>query len=155
MQADLQSSSLESILNTTLERMQQLLKALVNETSALKNNDIEKVEATTAEKIILTEQIEESEKQRIHFLSTRGLDSSKPSEWLHNKKLNSLWKKIKNVSEKAQRQNQINGLVINGNRRQVETKIEILCASPPAVELVYSSSGENIKQRNSNTIARA
>ena len=36
-----QPHSLESILETSLDKMQQLLKTLTDETSALKNNDIE------------------------------------------------------------------------------------------------------------------
>lgn len=150
-----QSISLESILVTALDKMQQLLTVLLNETSVLERNELKDQESITEEKIILTKQIEKNEQQRVHFLTTKSLNPTIPSEWLDNNKLISLWTKIKDVSEKAQKQNQINGLVINGNRRRVQTKIEILSASPPSAELVYSASGENIKQRNSNTIARA
>lgn len=150
-----QSISLESILVIALDKMQQLLTVLLNETSALERSELEEQESITEEKIILTKQIEKNEQQRVHFLTTRSLNPTIPSEWLDNNKLISLWTKIKDVSEKAQKQNQINGLVINGNRRRVQTKIEILSASPPSSELVYSASGENIKQRRSNTIARA
>lgn len=150
-----QPLSLESILTTSLEKMQQLYEVLLKETSALQENNIEKLENITQEKITLTEQVEKNEKQRIHFLTSRALNPATPSEWLSNNKLNSLWSKIKKTSEQAQKQNQINGTVINGNRRRVQTQIEILSASPPAAELVYSASGKNIKQHNSNTIARA
>ena len=148
-----QPLSLESILETSLDKMQQLLKSLIDETSALKNNNIEEFEVITAEKIALTEQVEDNEKLRVHFLVNKGVNPSIPSEWLHNNKLNTLWAKIRDISKQAQKQNQINGLVINGNRRRVQTQIEILCASPPAAELVYSATGKNIKQRSSNTIA--
>ena len=150
-----QSLSLESILKTSLEKMQQLHEILLKETSALKENNIEELEAVTQKKITLTQQIEENERQRIHFLTIRALNPAKPSDWLSNNKLNAFWSKIKNVSEQAQKQNQINGVVINGNRHRAQTQIEILSASPPAAELVYSASGKNIKQKNSNTIARA
>lgn len=53
----------------------------------------------------------------------------------------------------AQKQNQVNNLVINGNRRSLQTQVKILTSSAPAIELVYSASGENIKQRDSNTLA--
>ncbi len=150
-----QPLSLESILTTTQDKMQQLLKVLKNETSVLEKNNFEEFEGITQEKITLTEQIEKNEQLRIHFLSSKSLDPNEPTQWLQNNKLNSLWSEIKKLSEQAQKQNQINGLVINGNRRRVQTQIEILSASPPAAELVYSASGENIKQRNSNTLAHA
>lgn len=149
----IQPHSLESILETSLDKMQQLLKTLTDETSALQNNDIEEFEAITVEKIALTEQVEDNEKMRVHFLTNKGVNPAIPSEWLHNNKLNTLWAKIRDTSKQAQKQNQINGLVINGNRRRVQTQIEILSSSPPAAELVYSATGENIKQRSSNTIA--
>jgi len=150
-----QPLSLESILATTQDKMQQLLKVLKNEISVLEKNKIEEFEGITEEKITLTEQIEKNEQLRIQFLTSKSLNPNEPAQWLKNNKLNSLWSKIKELSEQAQKQNQINGLVINGNRRRVQTQIEILSASPPAAELVYSASGENIKQRNSNTLAHA
>lgn len=150
-----QPLSLESILTTTQDKMQQLLKILKNEISALERNKVEEFEDITQEKITLTEQIEKNEQLRIQFLTSKSLNPNEPTQWLQNNKLNSLWSKIKKLSEQAQKQNQINGLVINGNRRRVQTQIEILSASPPAAELIYSASGENIKQRNSNTLAHA
>lgn len=135
--------------------MQQLLDLLINETSLLKKNDIEELEAITQKKITITEQIEKNEQQRIHFLTIRSLNPNEPKQWLLDNKLISIWSKIKDLSEQAQKQNQINGLVINGNRRRVQTKIEILSTSAPAVELTYSASGENINQRNSKTLAHA
>jgi len=155
MQHTTQPLSLESILTTTHDKMQQLLKVLENETSVLKKNNFEEFEGITQEKITLTEQIEKNEQLRIQFLTTKSLNPNEPTQWIKNNKLNSLWSKIKKLSEQAQKQNQINGLVINGNRRRVQTQIEILSASPPAAELIYSASGENIKQRNSNTLAHA
>ncbi len=155
MQHSAQSISLENILMISQEKMQQLLSVLQNETLILKNNNIEELEKITQEKITLTEQIEKSEQQRIHFLSIRSLNPNEPKQWLQDNKLISIWAKIKELSEQAQKQNQINGLVINGNRRRVQTKIEILSTSAPAVELTYSASGENINQRDSNTLAHA
>ena len=155
MQHSTQPTSLESILATAQEKMQQLLKLLLNETAALQKNNLDELEEITKNKIILTEQIEKNEQQRVHFLTIRGLNSSSPSEWLHSEKLKVLWIEIKSFSEQAQKQNQINGMVINGNRHRVQTQIDILNAAPPSVELVYSASGENIKHRNSNSIAQA
>jgi flagellar biosynthesis/type III secretory pathway chaperone len=148
-----QSPSLEAILTFTQDKMQQLLQVLKNETSILEKNNIEEFVNITLEKIALTEQIEENEQQRIRFLTTRSQNPNEPAQWLQNNKLISLWQEIKNLSELAQKQNQINGQVINGNRRRLQSQIEILTSSSPTVELVYSASEENINQRKSNTLA--
>lgn len=153
MQHSTQSLSLENILTFTQDKMQQLLQVLKKETSVLEKNNIEELEKITQEKITLTEQIEKNEQQRIHFISIRSLNPNEPKQWLQDNKLISIWTEIKKLSEQAQKQNQINGLVINGNRRRVQTEIEILSTQAPAAELTYSSSGKNIKQRDSNTLA--
>lgn len=155
MQNSTQPQSLETILTFTQEKMQQLLQTLKNETSILEKRNIEELESITTEKISLTEQIEKGEQQRIQFLTEQSHNPNEPAKWLTNNKLISLWTSIRKLSEDAQKQNQINGLVINGNRNRVQTQIEILSTSSPASELTYSASGENIKQRNSNSLARA
>ncbi|MCW8901940.1 MAG: flagellar protein FlgN [Gammaproteobacteria bacterium] len=155
MQDSVHYLSLENILVFTQDKMHQLLQVLKKETVLLEKNNIEALESITREKIILTEQIEKNEQQRIHFLTNKSLNANEPSQWLDNNKLISVWNKIKSLSTQAQKQNQINGLVINGSRRRIQAQIEILSTSAPAVELTYSASGENVKQRHSNTLARA
>lgn len=155
MQPSSHTLSLENILSFTQDKMQQLLQVLKKESTLLENNNIEELESITLKKTNLTEQIEKNEQQRIHFLTAKSLNASEPSQWLQDNKLISIWAKIKTLSEQAQKQNQINGLVINGNRRRLQSQIEILTTSAPAVELTYSASGENVNQRDSNTLARA
>ena len=147
-----QTLSLETILTLTQDKMHLLLQLLKSETLILEKNNIEELEKITLEKITITEEIEKNEQQRVHFLNKRSLNPNEPSSWLNNNKLISTWSNIKKLSEKAQKQNQINGMVINGNRRRVQTKIEILSTSSPASELIYSASGENINQKNSKIL---
>jgi len=150
-----QALSLEEILLFTKDKMHSLLQALNNETRVLKKNNISDLEKITEEKIKLTSEIEENEQQRIHFLTNKALNPNEPTQWLLSNNLKSIWEEIKLLSEKAQKQNQINGQVINGNHRRVKTQIEILSTSSPSVELTYSSTGENINQHNSKTLAHA
>ena len=114
---------LESILLFTHEKMQQLYQLLKSESEILRNNNIEELEDITLKKISLTEQIEKSELQRINFLSENSLNPNEPTQWLKNNKLISVWEKMKSISIKAQKQNQIKGQVIYGNRRRIQTKI--------------------------------
>lgn len=147
-----QPLSLETILAATRNNMQQLLRALKNESELLKKNNIEALESITQKKLLLTEQIENSEKQRVHFLTQHQLDPDEPQQWLKNSTLNSIWQEIKTDSAACQKQNQINGLVINNNRNKIQAQLDILNATP-AVELVYSSSGTSVRQKDSNTLA--
>lgn len=148
--------SLENILASSADKLQQLLQLLKIETEVLTKNNIDELENITQKKIILTEQIEKLEQQRIDCLTQKTLDPNKPKQWLQTKNLISLWKKIKSVAADSKKQNQVNGLVINGNRNRIKTQIEILSTSSlPAVAVSYSSSGESIQQRDSKTIALA
>lgn len=147
------SLSLETILIFAENKMQQLLQVLNRETSILEDNDLKELESITLEKISLSVQIEKNEQQRIHFLTAKLLNPSEPSQWLENNKLISLWLDIKKLSDKAQKQNQINGHIINGNRRRLQTQIEKLSASSPAAKLIYSAESKNIIQPDSNTLA--
>lgn len=146
---------LEKILVNSQSKMQALFELLKIETNILKKNNTEAFEEVTAKKVALTEEIESSEKQRSQLLISMALNPNEPSQWLLNNKLKTIWNQLKTISEQAQKQNQINGLVINGNRRRIETKIQILSAATPSTELVYSASGENVKQRSSSPIAQA
>jgi len=150
-----QSLSLETILIFSRDKMQQLLNLLQKEAMILEKNNIDELQSITEEKIILTEQIEKNEQQRIHFLTEKSLNATEPAQWLSNNKLITTWREIKELSEQAQKQNQVNGQVIYGNRRRLKTQLEILSNSAPSVELTYSASGENISQHDSNTLARA
>lgn len=145
--------TLETILTSTYEKMDNLLQVLKNEILVLKNEDVKELEDITLKKIALTEEIEKNEMIRVKFLNEKSLDPNEPRQWINNKKLISIWSNLKNISEQAQKQNQINGMVINGNRRRIQAKIEIFSTSSPASELIYSASGENINQNNSKIIA--
>ena len=147
------SLSLETILIFAENKMQQLLQVLNRETSILEDNNLKELESITLEKISLSVQIEKNEQQRIHFLTAKLLNPSEPSQWLENNKLISLWLDIKKLSVKAQKQNQINGQIINDNRRRLQTQIEVLSTSSPAAKLVYSAESENIIHRDSNSLA--
>lgn len=147
---------LENILTANAEKLQQLLQLLKIETESLKKNNIDELEAITQKKIVLTEQIEKIEQQRIDFLTQKSLDPNKPTQWLKSKKLISIWQEIKTIATHSKKQNQVNGLVINGNRNRIKTQIEILTTSSlPAADVAYSSSGESIQQRDSKTLALA
>lgn len=144
--------SLETILAFTHDSMKQLLLVLNDETKFLKENNLAELQGITQKKLTLTEQIENSEKKRIRLLTELKLDPNEPVQWLQTKALKKLWQQIKTVSEASQKQNQINGIVINKNRHRIQTQLDILNATP-ASEMVYSASGMSVRQRGLNTLA--
>ena len=147
------SLSLETILIFAQNKMQQLLQVLNRETSIIEENNFGKLESITLEKISLSVQIEINEQQRIHFLTAKSLNPNEPVQWLQNNKMISLWHDIKKLSEKAQKQNQINGQIIDDNRRRLQTQIEILATSSPAAKLIYSAESKNSIHHDSNSLA--
>lgn len=156
MQTSGSNFSLEKILTLCSDSMQQLLVLLQEETAVLKDNDIPRLEDITLNKIAATEQVEKNELLRVQFLNQQSLDPNQPGQWIKNAKLKSIWNELKDFASQCQKQNQINGLVINGYRNQVKTQIEILSTSSlPEADLVYSSSGEGVQQRKSKTLAHA
>ena len=145
--------SLEHILSTSRDTMQKLLDTLMLETEVLEKNDIEELERVTLEKLALTDAVETNEKQRASFLLEHSLNPLEPEQWINTGVLKTLWQEIKEISSKCQRQNQVNGLVINSNRRRVKAQLEILNASP-SLELIYSASGETVNPGNSKKLAQ-
>ncbi|MFK5913952.1 MAG: flagellar protein FlgN [Woeseiaceae bacterium] len=147
--------SLINILSSTQDKVTQLLKLLLLETKMLEKNDIEALETITLKKVDITEQLEKSDQQRIAFLTSYSLNPDNPQQWLKTNEQKKIWQEIKTLSIKAQKQNQINGQVINGSRNRIQSQIQILNALPPSPELTYSAKGANIQQHTSNTLARA
>lgn len=148
--------SLETIISICSEKMQQLLRLLQEETSILKVKDIKRLEEITLNKMSITEEVEQHEKLRVELLSECSLDPNQPKQWITNAGLKASWNELKEFAKQCKKQNQINGLVINGYRNQIKTQIEILSTSSlPEADLVYSSAGEGIQQRKSKSLAHA
>jgi len=145
--------SLDTILLFTQDKMKQLLDVLKLETHVLEKNNIEELESITQEKIQLTEQIEKSEQRRIAFIAEKALDPNEPQQWIKGEKLSTLWQKIKITSEQCQKQNMINGLIINGSRRRVQAQMNILNFASPNNELVYSATGTSVNPHSSKSLA--
>lgn len=148
------NTPLEHILSTSRDTMQQLLETLQQEAKVLESNNIEELERITIEKMTITDAVEKNDKQRASFLLDHSLDPLNPGQWLTTDNLKTLWQEIKEVSADCQRQNQVNGLVINSNRRRVKAQLEIFNPSPSSLELVYSSSGETVNTSSSNKLAQ-
>lgn len=158
----LPSSKLIPLLNEISSYLNQLLNALVNEHDALSNNNLPKIESIAQEKIILMEHLEDLDKERRSLLKSSGFDlnSTDLDELFQNNSspraplMKSAWEQISKLTRACDRQNNINGIIIENNKRHTENALSILQGRQQTTEL-YSNKGTSIKMPKNQTLIRA
>ena len=162
MQNTVTSKNILPLLQEISNYLQQLLDALHNEHKALSENDLKAVQIISEEKILLMEHLEDLNKERRTLLEQAGLDitSTGIEDFLQNSKspraplIKSLWEDISNLSSQCDKQNNINGIIIESNKRHTENALSILQGKQQNTEL-YSKKGESIKASHNQTLLRA
>lgn len=162
MQTTVTSKKILPLLQEISSYLQQLLIALQNENKALSENDLKSVQSISEEKIILMEHLEDLEKERRTLLEHAGLDitSTGIADFFQNSKspraplLKAMWQEISNLSKQCEKQNNINGIIIETNKRHTENALSILQGKQQSTEL-YSNKGESIKASHNQTLLRA
>ncbi len=146
--------------------LEQLFHALENEYKALLENDIQVIESIAQEKIILMEHLEDLNKERRTLLEAAGLNLniSGVEDFLNNDtindaivdkpKLKTLWAAVSTLSKQCEKQNNINGIVIENNKRHTENALNVLQGKQQSAEL-YSNKGQSIKMVKNQTLIRA
>jgi len=160
--------------NTTLTRkfiplledianyLEQLFHALENEYQALSDNNLPAIETVAQEKVLLMEQLEDLNKERRLLLeeaelnlSATGIDNFFNSSTINNNpSLKTLWGSISTLSTQCEKQNNINGIIIDNNKRHTENALSVLQGKQQTTEL-YSSKGQSIKMTKNQTLIRA
>ncbi len=131
-----------SAVNLLLTTLQEEFDTLNNQASP------EKILNLAARKEVMLTTIEALSNNRIALLPI-----SDPE--LLTEPLNALWKNLLEAAAACQKQNQINGAIINTTKRYAEQATIILNGIQPATELHYDSSGETISGRQPRTLAKA
>ena len=150
------------LLQEIVNYLQQLLVALNNEHKALVDKDIASIQSISEEKIVLMEHLEDLNKERRNLLDNAGLDitSTGVGDFLQNSnsprapQMKALWDEISNISKQCDKQNNINGIIIESNKRHTENALSILQGKQQNTEL-YSKKGESIKPSHQQTLIRA
>ncbi|VAW97415.1 hypothetical protein MNBD_GAMMA23-920 [hydrothermal vent metagenome] len=150
------------LLEDIANYLEQLFHALENEYTALSNNDLQAIESIAQEKTILMEQLEDLNKERHTLLEAAGLNLSEngiddflnSSTLADNPVLKTLWGNISSLSKQCEKQNNINGIIIENNKRHTENALSILQGKQQTTEL-YSSKGQSIKMAKNQTLIRA
>ncbi len=138
-----------SLIENEIEAANSLFSTLKNEFEAFKNT------VTPEEIYYLAKQkeqqlitMEEASQKRISIISITDPE-------LSTEPLKSLWKTLLRIAQACQKQNQINGSIINTTKRHVEQASTILNGLQPASELRYGRSGETVSERQPRTLAKA
>ena len=150
------------LLQEIVNYLQQLLLALDNEHKALVDKNIDSIQSIAEEKILLMEHLEDLDKERRSLLDNAGLEitSTGVGDFLQNSKsprapqMKALWDEISSISKQCDKQNNINGIIIESNKRHTENALSILQGKPQNTEL-YSNKGESIKSSHQQTLIRA
>lgn len=162
MQNTVTSKTILPLLQEISSYLQQLLNALNNEHKALSENDLQSVQTIAEEKILLMEHLEDLNKERRTLLETAGLDitSTGIADFFQNSnsprapQMKALWEAISTLSSQCEKQNNINGIVIEANKRHTENALSILQGKQQKTEL-YSKKGASIKSSHNQTLLRA
>ncbi len=156
------TTKITPLLEETASYLEQLFQALLNENKALADDNIQAVQEIAQEKVLLMEQLEDLNKERRSLLETAGLDLSATGidDFFSNNSitkssgLSALWKTIATLSKQCEKQNNINGIVIENNKRRTESALSILQGKQQTTEL-YSNKGQSIKMSGKQTLIRA
>jgi len=151
-----------SLLHEIASYLEQLHAALNTEHKALSENNITDIQTIAQEKIILMEHLEDLDKERRLVLEKAGLNLSatgiedyfQQSSSTSAPELKSLWETIAHLSKQCEQQNDVNGIIIESNRRHTENALSILQGKQQNTEL-YTSKGKSVKASGKQTLIRA
>lgn len=138
----------------------QLLSTLQEEQSALKNRDVEAVEALIEKKVPILEALEQSAKLRQSWSLTAGSSEHDEAQWttmlssLGNSPVKKQWDKLKSLYAQVRDQNEINGKLLSRHQGTLNRLLDIMrgkTASPS----VYNATGYSSSKSQSNTLGEA
>ncbi len=142
--------------------LQQLKLTLDDEHEALANQDAEKLNDLTTAKQLLVENLEDLDNERKAILRNAGMELSKTGVEAYLSRFNQtqssdvdrLWEAISALSKLCEKQNAINGVIIESQRRRTETALEILQGKSTESE-TYSSKGKSVAVSRKSTSIHA
>lgn len=156
------SQKMFSLLKEITSYLEQLQQALINEHQALTDNNMQAIELVARDKTILMETLEDLDKERRKILSAAGLnlkatgieDFLQQNNAGQTTELKAIWLKIAELTRQCEKQNNINGIIIENNKQHTENALSILQGKQQNTEL-YSRQGKSIKASGKQTVIRA
>ena len=150
-----------ALLNETLTQTQGLRRQLDDEAAALAANDVETLESAVTAKNASVGKLEQLEQQRQRLLETAGFSGNRYGanaciEWCdENDKLAQLWRQLLDEVQTCQRQNSVNGTLVQFSRRNVQQLLDILRGQLPSGRLYDPSGDTSTCAETTRTLAKA
>lgn len=158
-----QQAGLELLLRDMYEALTELSLVLENENQALENTEIDKLQKAATDKERLSSQLEKLEGQRVKLLQSANveLDKASMSRFIIDSagssadSLTSIWEMVEELAIKCDKQNRVNGIVIENTKRQTQAALAILKGHFSTEDNLYDADGSSVSQTANSTLARA
>lgn len=139
-------SSLAQLLQQELEVAAHLLEVLTTEHEVIASRDTDILQQVVAEKQDLLARLETSHKQRLALLSAAGLDANPDGFDVLLERCADLqlrWNNLKENLSSCQRQNQLNGALLESSRRSTHRALSILLGGQGDNSELYNQAGKS------------
>lgn len=142
--------SLEQLLQQEQEAATRLFAVLKAEHEAIARRDTDTLQQVVADKQALLTQLEDSHSQRLQLMQAAGLNSDRDGfDTLLGRctasghDLHSSWSELKGSLTSCQRQNQLNGAVLESSRRSTHRALSILLGGQADSPELYNQTGKS------------
>lgn len=158
MSTELSQTIKQHLLNS-IQNMKAVKLCMENEKEALKNREIEQIQALTVEKQQLLKSIEANVAERQQLLADQQLELTDAGmqsliESFPEKTASSLaqgWQQLVSLHEEVKQINQANGMIINKGLQQVDAMLSILQYNTEARSArTYNAKGRSVSKSSRN-----
>ena len=160
MSAPATAERLLQILNQGVEHATALLSALRDEHDALQQRSASAIEAALEQKTQRLAVFEKQEVERrallkaLHVTDSRqAVDDFIAVQPAHASTLRQRWNQLLKLADECRNQNQLNGALVETQRRHVQRALDILSGTPESA--TYGPSGSTDRRSGSHTLAKA
>jgi len=138
-----QTNDIKQILEHISASSTELLQCLIKEHDALSLNQLEKLVPLSEQKQQLVTHLDQLDQQRQAASNQANNNQSSFIEYLNslNSKLASYWRSVTRTIEKCQRQNEVNGRLLNRQNSLARETLEIITGRKLGSEHTYGANG--------------
>lgn len=154
------SDRLLDLLNREIAQASALLDALHDENDALQQRSAAAIESALERKTQRLSAFEKTEDERRRLLQTLdiGDDNDAVGKFLSSQAgpgvpLARRWTELLGIADECRRQNQVNGALVETQRRHVQRALDILRGAPDSA--TYGPTGAADRSGGSHTLAKA
>ena len=155
--------SLELLFRDIYESLSELSLVLDKEFDALKDQNVESLRQAAIDKDRLSDKLDELEKARFKILEHTSFNLDRISMQLYiqenfanqGEALLKMWDMIAELAKTCEKQNAINGIIIDNKRKQTKEALSILQSGEVDQTELYNAEGSSVGAAGGSTVARA